>query len=60
MTRKRTEISYNLKSKICETRKKNQNLTLTKFSQIIKREFQVEVGKSTLSDSIQNPPVPPL
>lgn len=53
MARKRTEITIHQKAKICAI-KESKKMSLSELSQIIRRELNLDLGISTLSEILKN------
>ena len=53
MARKRTEITIHQKAKICAI-KESKKMSLSELSQIIRREIDMDLGISTLSEILKN------
>jgi len=53
MARKKTEITIHQNAKICAI-KESKKMSLSELSQIIKREIDMDLGISTLSEILKN------
>ena len=53
--RRRTEITPEIKKEICTYKSNNKSATLEDIVNYVQKEFNISIGKSTVSDILSNP-----